>query len=91
MLIPLCLGNRSKAFYFSFICSVSSIIGGIFGYYIGKTLWWNVPDFEYSSLANLFFEYVPGVTIDSFNKIKSLAHLCIHSDVSSNIGVNGDG
>ena len=72
LLIPLCLGNRSKAFYFAFLCSISSIIGAIFGYYIGKILWWNVPSTEYSSLANIFFEYVPGLSVDSFTKIKSL-------------------
>ena len=72
LLIPLCLGSKDKSFHFAFLCSISSIIGGLFGYYIGKVLWWNLPGIEYSSLANLFFDYVPGVTIDSFNKIKSL-------------------
>ena len=42
------------------------------GYYIGKMLWWDVPGIEYSSLANLFFDFVPGLTFDSFNNIKSL-------------------
>ena len=72
LLIPLCLGNRQKSYYFAFLCSASSVIGGVFGYFIGKTLWWSIPDIEYSALANLFFENVPGLTIDSFNKIKSL-------------------
>lgn len=72
LLIPLCLGNRRKSFYFAFLCSFSSVIGGIFGYYIGKVLWWNSPGIEYSEVANFFFKYVPGVTIDSFNRIKSL-------------------
>ena len=72
LLIPLCLGNKKKSLYFAFLCSISSVIGGIFGYYIGKALWWNLPGIEYSELANLFFEYVPGVTVDSFNSIKSL-------------------
>ena len=35
-------------------------------------LWWDVPGIEYSSLANLFFDFVPGLTFDSFNNIKSL-------------------
>ena len=35
-------------------------------------LWWDVPGIEYSSLANLFFDFVPGLTVDSFNNIKSL-------------------
>ena len=72
LLIPLCLGNRRKSFYFAFLCSISSIFGGIIGYYIGKVLWWNVPGVEYSSLANMFFKYIPGLTIDSFNNIKDL-------------------
>ena len=72
LLIPLCLGNRNKAIYFAFLCSISSIIGGVIGYFIGKTLWWDVPGIEYSSLANIFFDYVPGLTNDSFNHIKSL-------------------
>ena len=72
LLIPLCLGNRKKSLYFAFLCSVSSIFGGIVGYYIGKVLWWNLPGIEYSELAKLFFEYVPGVTVDSFGRIKSL-------------------
>ena len=72
LLIPLCLGNRRKSFYFAFLCSISSIFGGIVGYYIGKVLWWSEPGVEYSSLANIFFEYVPGLTVESFNNIKSL-------------------
>ena len=72
LLIPLCLGNRDKALYFAFLCSISSIIGGVIGYYIGKSLWWTVPGIEYSPLANLFFDYVPGFTNDSFKDIKSL-------------------
>ena len=72
LLIPLCLGNKRKSFYFAFLCSISSIIGGAIGFYIGKALWWNIPGIEYSSLANLFFEYVPGLTVDSFNNIKQL-------------------
>ena len=72
LLIPLCLGNRHKALYFAFLCSISSIIGGVIGYIIGKSLWWDVPGIEYSALANLFFDYVPGFTNDSFRDIKSL-------------------
>ena len=72
LLVPCCLINRKKSFYYAILCSVSSVFGGIIGYYIGKSLWWSIPDIEYSSLAHLFFEYVPGITIDSFNKIKIL-------------------
>jgi len=72
LLIPLCLGNRKKVYFFAFICSCFSIIGAIFGYYIGKLLWWNMPGVEYSYIANIFFEYVPGITIDGFNRIQTM-------------------
>ena len=72
LLIPLCLGNRKKVYFFAFICSCFSIIGAIFGYYIGKLLWWNMPGVEYSYIANMFFEYVPGITIDGFNRIQTI-------------------
>ena len=35
MLLPLCLANRQKAFYFGFICLIGSVLGGIGGYAIG--------------------------------------------------------
>ena len=72
LLIPLCLGNRKKIYFFAFICSCFSIIGAIFGYYIGKLLWWDMPGIEYSYIANLFFEYVPGITVDGFNRIQTM-------------------
>ena len=72
LLIPLSLGNRKKSYKFALICSVSSILGAILGYYIGKILWWNIPGIEYSSLANLFFKYVPGINDSGFMRIKNL-------------------
>lgn len=35
LLIPLCLGDPSKALWFATICSVGSVLGGIAGYAIG--------------------------------------------------------
>ena len=72
LLIPLCLGNRNKSFRFALICSAFSILGAILGYYIGKLLWWNIPGIQYSSLANLFFDYIPGIDENGFMKIKNL-------------------
>ena len=72
LLIPCCLINRRKSFYYAFLCSIFSVFGGVIGYYIGKVLWWNIPSVEYSSFANLFFDFVPGLTIESFTNIKSL-------------------
>ena len=72
LLIPLSLGNRKKSYKFALICSAFSILGAILGYYIGKVLWWNIPGIEYSSLANLFFKYVPGINDSGFMRIKNL-------------------
>ncbi|WP_300304568.1 YqaA family protein [Ferrovibrio sp.] len=38
MLIPMCLANRARAFEYALICSVASVIGGMFGYAIGHFL-----------------------------------------------------
>ena len=72
LLIPLCIGNRKNSIKFALICSISSIFGAILGYFIGKLLWWDIPGINYSGLANLFFEYVPGINNDGFIKIKNL-------------------
>ena len=31
-----------------------------------------MPGIEYSYIANLFFEYVPGITVDGFNRIQTM-------------------
>ena len=35
LLIALCLGRPKKSFYYAFICSLGSVLGGMFGYLIG--------------------------------------------------------
>ena len=35
LLIPMILAKRLKAWWYAFICTVSSVLGGIVGYYIG--------------------------------------------------------
>jgi membrane protein YqaA with SNARE-associated domain len=35
LLIPMCLGARSKAFYFALVCTVASVVGGMIGYALG--------------------------------------------------------
>jgi membrane protein YqaA with SNARE-associated domain len=35
LLIPLCLGDPSRAFWFAFLCSAGSVLGGAAGYGIG--------------------------------------------------------
>jgi membrane protein YqaA with SNARE-associated domain len=38
MLIPMCLADRSRAYYYAAVCTVASVIGGLFGYAIGYFL-----------------------------------------------------
>ena len=35
MLIPMSLANQKKAFYYAFLTTISSVIGGIVGYFLG--------------------------------------------------------
>ena len=39
LLIPMCLANRSKAFFYAAICTIFSVLGGIAGYGIGYFLY----------------------------------------------------
>ncbi len=71
LLIALVLGARRRAFYFAFVASVASIIGGGLGYSIGHWLWWDGSGL-YSSIAKFFFAHVPGVSIPQFLEVQSL-------------------
>lgn len=71
LLIALSLGNRLKSFKFAIICTLGSIIGASIGYYIGMVLWWDAAD-GISYFASLFYDYVPGVSLESFKKVQDL-------------------
>ncbi len=70
LLIPLCLGKRKGIFSFFMICSISSILGGITGYFLGQSIWWSNPD-QFSAVAYLFFNFIPGFSEAAFYSIKS--------------------
>ena len=70
LLIPLALGLRTKAFRLAFICSLGSILGAIFGYVIGSYLWWEGVN-QFSWLARLFFDVIPGFTPEIFYLIQT--------------------
>ena len=69
LLIPLALGLRAKALRLAFICSLGSILGAIFGYVIGSYLWWEGVN-QFSWLARLFFNVIPGFTPEIFIQFK---------------------
>ena len=57
LLMALCLGKPKKSFWFAFICTVMSVLGGVAGYFIGWALW--------DLLGNFFLTYV--FSQDAFN------------------------
>ena len=69
LLIPLCLGNKTKIVRFFTICSVFSILGGIIGYGIGHEIWWE-SESKFSNIANWFFNFIPGFSDSLFYNIK---------------------
>ncbi len=45
LLMALCLGAPKRSLLFALVCAVSSILGGVFGYFIGAFLWDQVSAF----------------------------------------------
>jgi len=64
LLIALDLGKPKRSFYFALICSIASVVGGMFGYLIGMGLW--------HLLADFFFAYIPGFTPEVFAKVQTM-------------------
>ena len=56
LLIPMCLAKREKAFFYAFICTVFSVLGGLAGYGIGYFLYDTVgmPILEFYGKAEYF-------------------------------------
>lgn len=71
LLIVLVLGCRTKAFKHALNCTLGSVSGAIVGYCLGHFIWVNQGG-EFTWFANIFFENIPGFSIDMFNKIKVL-------------------
>jgi len=71
LLIALCVAAHKRAYKFALICTLGSLAGGIMGYTIGYWLWYNSTG-EFSTIAHLFFDYVPNFTPERFEKIKFL-------------------
>ncbi len=69
LLIALVLGFRQKAFRYAFYATVGSVSGAFFGYLAGHYAWVNGGG-EFTWFANLFFNNIPGFSIDLFERIK---------------------
>lgn len=66
LLIALSLSMPKRAFKYALICSVGSVLGGMFGYFIGWQLWQWLSDFFFNNLAWV------GFTHENFEKVKGL-------------------
>jgi membrane protein YqaA with SNARE-associated domain len=51
MLAPMCLANPKRALYYATICTTASVLGGLFGYWIGYTLFETVGQSVLSALG----------------------------------------
>ncbi|MEH6525649.1 MAG: YqaA family protein [Sneathiella sp.] len=56
LLIPMVLANRAQAWRIAFICSIFSVLGGLFGYLIGAVFfdWIGAPIIEFYGYADKF-------------------------------------
>lgn len=56
VLIPMCLANRGKAFFYATICTIASVAGGVLGYAIGYFLFETVgkPILEFYGMLEKF-------------------------------------
>ncbi len=71
LLIAMAMGAVAKSFRFAIICTLGSVSGAVIGYYIGNLAWIN-SNGEFTGLANLFFNNIPGFTHELYNNIKVL-------------------
>jgi len=60
---------RSRPAYFAFVCSVGSVVGGIFGYCIGHFFWYTA-DGTFAPIARFFFNVVPGFSEEAFQAVR---------------------
>lgn len=62
LLIPLVFGAPKKWLKIVLICTAASVLGGVFGWYIGRVAW--------DALQSFFFDYVPGFTHQNFEFVQ---------------------
>jgi membrane protein YqaA with SNARE-associated domain len=62
LLIPMVIAKREKAWYLAFLCTVTSVVGGLLGYFIGSVLFHEIAEPILS-----FYGY-----LDKFDEFKKL-------------------
>jgi membrane protein YqaA with SNARE-associated domain len=71
LLIVLVLGCRPKAFTYTLYITLGSVSGAFVGYMLGHFLWMTKGG-EFTWFANLFFDNIPGFSMELFNDFKVL-------------------
>ena len=71
LLIALALGASHKAFRYALICTVGSVTGALVGYSVGNYAWLTSAG-EFSPFANMFFNNIPGFSVELYESIKNL-------------------
>jgi membrane protein YqaA with SNARE-associated domain len=71
LLIVLVLGCRPKAFTYALYTTIGSVSGAFVGFMLGHFLWVTKGG-DFTWFANLFFNNIPGFSIDLFNSFKVL-------------------
>jgi membrane protein YqaA with SNARE-associated domain len=66
LLAPLTLGAPKKWLRFALACSIASILGGMFGYFIGISLWEHIHPWVFAHLGGI------GLSEENFAKFKDL-------------------
>jgi membrane protein YqaA with SNARE-associated domain len=60
--IALSTSKPKRAFFYAAVSTVASVLGGIFGWWLGATFW--------AQAQGFFFEYVPGFTQENFDIVQ---------------------
>ena len=58
LLMVLSISKPKRAFYYAFLCTIGSVIGGIFGFYIGLNFWSIAKDILFNYIDQGTFENV---------------------------------
>jgi membrane protein YqaA with SNARE-associated domain len=59
MLIPMCLARPDRAYFFALVCTITSVVGGLLGYFIGAALYdtvglWLIHLYGYGNKVDAF-------------------------------------
>ena len=61
--IALSVGKPKRSFFYALVSVLGSVAGGVLGWYIGFAVWEN-------GLSEFFYDYVPGVNPENFEKVR---------------------